>query len=193
MSESGDDEEIQELVQYSGNYGSIDQDSKFWDDYEEMGGPNGEDLLKYKITKIKIYIGTFNEKKAIIGITFVFKNLFSGKDEPPKEHKGSIQFEEVKEFDILEGEYLTDFHIRLPSDAEYISQLGFGTNKGNKILVGTEEGVVKNTNLNGEQNYIIGTFGCVNKKLDAMGCLFVSRNEYLKRKLKMGFKMESTS
>ena len=85
---------------------------------------------------------------------------------------------------------MTDFHIRYPVDAEYISQLGFSTSKGNKILVGTEEGVVKNTDLNGGQNYIIGTFGCVNKKLDAMGCLYVSRNEYLKRKLKMGFKME---
>jgi hypothetical protein len=183
MSESGEDEEVKELIQYTGNYGGIDQDSKFWDDYEEMGGQNGEDLLKYKITKIKIYTGTFNEKKAIMGISCVFKNLFSGKDEPQKDHKGSIQFEDVKEFDIQAGEYLTDFHIRFTNEAEYISQLGFGTSKGNKILVGTEEGEDKTIDSNGGQNFIVGTFGCVNKKLDAMGCLYVSKTEYLKRKL----------
>ena len=63
MSESGDEEE-NELVKYTGNYGGIDQESKFWDDYEEMGGEKGEDLLKYKIVKIRIYTGKFGEKKS---------------------------------------------------------------------------------------------------------------------------------
>ena len=182
MSESGDEEE-NELVKYTGNYGGIDQESKFWDDYEEMGGEKGEDLLKYKIVKIRIYTGKFGEKKAIVGVSFVYKNLFTGKIEPQKDHRGSIEHDDVKDFEIRTGEYLTDFHIRFTNEADYISQLGFGTSKGNNILVGTEEGEDKTIESNGGENFIVGTFGCINKKLDAMGCLYVAKNEYLKKKL----------
>ena len=120
-------------------------------------------------------------KKRQLWISCVYQNLVNGKIEKEKYHKGSIEFEDVKDFEIKTGEYLTDFHIRHPNEAEYISQLGFGTSKGNHILVGTEEGEDKTTELNGGENFIVGTFGCLNKKLDAMGCLYVAKNEYLKK------------
>ena len=176
MSEEGDYE--YELIKHTFDYGVITHDSKNWDDLEEFGK---NILLKLKIIKIKIYSGTYQGKKAIVGVEFTYRNLLS--DETfLKEHKGTEQFDDIKEFDIKRDEYLPEFHIRFPDDAEYISQLGFNTNKGNKILVGTEEGEDKYTKLNGEDNIIIGTRGYINKKLDGFGVLYANRNELFIRR-----------
>ena len=53
MSEEEDEDEF-DHIHYSGNYGGITQESKFWDDLEDM---REEGLLKRKIIKVKIYIG----------------------------------------------------------------------------------------------------------------------------------------
>lgn len=168
-----------EIVKYTGNYGGITQESKFWDDFEDMGE---EELLKNKIVKVKIYTGKYQGKEVIMGVAFTFKNYFSGETKPSNEHKGSEQFEDVKEMDIKGDEYLVDFHIRFTNEAEYISQVGFTTNKGNKLLVGTEEGEDKTIESNGGDNIIIGTFGCTDKKLDAMGVLYINKKEFVKRR-----------
>ena len=176
---SEQDEEEKEIIKYTGNYGGINQESKFWEDLEDMGE---EELLKNKIVKIKIYSGHYQGKEAIFGVGIVHKNFFTGETKACEEHKGSEQFEDVKEFDIKSDEYLVDFHIRFPNEAEYITQLGFKTSKGNSILVGSEEGEDKTIESNGGENIIIGTFGAVNKKLDAMGVLYINKKEFLKKR-----------
>jgi len=174
-----ENEEDNSLIKYSGNYGGITQDSKFWDDYEEY---QEKKLLNMKIIKIRIYSGKFNNKDAIFGVGFTYKDLVNGK-EIAVEHKGSDDFVDVKELVLNQGEYLTDFHIRFTNEAEYISQLGYTTNKKNPILVGSEEGEDKTIQSNGGDNIILGTFGCVNKKLDATGVLFINKKEYFKKLL----------
>ena len=174
------EEEEKELIQYSGNFGGIDQESQCWDDYEEMGE---EELLKHKIVKIKIFTGELSGKKAIFGIDVTYKNITNGEIKKTKEHRGSEQFLDSKEFEIGPDEYLINFHIRFTNEANYISQLGFETNKEHSILEGSEEGEDKTITSNGGDNIIIGTFGCLNKKLDAMGILFISKKEYFKKKL----------
>ena len=172
--DSENNSEEKELIQYSGNYGVIYPDYKFWDDFEEMG----EDiLLKSKIIKIKIFLGKYNEKICINGIGYSFKNIFTG-EITSYEHRGSNKYIDFKELNIKNNEYLTDFHIRYPNEAEYITQLGFTTNKNNSILVGNEEGEVKIVPSNGKDNIIIGTSGYINKKLDAMGVLFIPKKDY---------------
>ena len=173
-------DEDKELIKYSGIYGGIDQESKHWDDFEEMGE---DELLKHKIVKITIFTGDYSGKKAIFGVDITYKNLSTGEIKKTQEHRGSEQFLDSKELDIGVGEYLIDFHIRFTNDAEYISQLGFTTNKNQSILEGSEEGEDKTIESNGGENIILGTFGCVNKKLDAMGCLYISKKEYFKKKL----------
>ena len=178
MSEEEEQEE-KEIIKYSGNYGGITQESKHWDDLEDMGE---EELLKNKIVKVKIYTGKYQGKNAIMGVAFTFKNYFSGETKPCNEHKGSEQFEDVKEMNIKGDEYLVDFNIRFTNEAEYISQVGFTTSKGNKLLVGTEEGEDKTIESNGGDNIIIGTFGCTEKKLDAMGVLYINKKGFLKKR-----------
>ena len=167
------------IIKYSNIYGGITTESKLWDDFEDFGE---KELLNLKITKIRIYTGKFNDKDAIFGVGFTYKHIFNG-EEKVVEHKESDNFIDVKEFVIKEGEYITDFHIRFKNDAEYISQLGYTTNKQNPILVGTEEGEEKIIKSNGGENIILGTFGHINKKLDATGVLFVNKKEYFKRLL----------
>ena len=165
------------VIKYSGIYGGITYESKPWDDFEVIGE---KQMLNLKITKIKIYSGKFNDKDAIFGVGFTYRSTLNG-EEKVVEHRGSDDFIDFKELVIKKDEFLTDFHIRFSSNAEYISQLGFATNKNNSLLVGTEEGEDKIIGLNGGDNIIVGTFGRLNKKLDATGVLLISKKDYYKR------------
>ena len=172
-------EQEKELIHYSFLRGTINpEESKLWDDYEDFGE---EELLKRKIAKIKIYTGTYSNKPTILGFGCEFKNLYTGENEAERKHKGSEQFLDVKEFEIPYGEYLTDFHIRFPDEGDYLTQLGFETNKKKKFFVGTEDGNDKIIETNGGENIIIGTFGHINKKLDAMGILTITKKDYFKK------------
>ncbi len=153
MSEQ-DVEEDNTLIKYSDIFGQVTQESKFWDDFEEIGEA---ELLKLKLTNIKIYTGVCNNKVAIAGISTTFKNTFTGKTLKTVEHKGSDDFVDVKELVIKGDEFLTDFHIRFPNEAKYISQIGYAANKGNKTLVPeqSEDGVYKTIEQNGGNNIII--------------------------------------
>ena len=171
--------ENEKIIKWTINHGEITLESKFWEDCEEMGE---EELLKNKIIKVKIFTGKNDGKDVIVGVGFTFKNYFSGEEMPSKEHLGSLQYDDFKELDIKSDEYLTDFHIRLPYDLDYISQIGFKTSKGNQLFVGNEDGDERPINSNGGDNIIIGTFGCVNKKLDAMGIFYVNKKDFLKKR-----------
>ena len=169
------DEEDKSLIKYSGNYGGITQESQFWDDFEDIGE---KELLKRKIIKIKIYTGKYNDKNAIFGISVTYKNLTNGKIEEI-DHKGSKDFEDVKEF-VING-FLTDFHIRFTNEAEYISQLGYGTTKTQFLVPEkSDDGEDKTIETNGGENIIVGTFGCLREKLDATGFLYIPKKEYMK-------------
>ena len=171
--------ENEKIIKWTINHGEITQESKFWNDFEDIGE---EELLKNKIIKVKIFTGKKDGKDVIVGVGFTFKSYSSGEEMPCKEHLGSLQYEDFKELDIKSDEYLTDFRIRVPYDLEYISQIGFKTSKGNELLVGKEDGNELPINSNGGDNIIIGTFGCANKKLDAIGILYVDKKQFLKRK-----------
>ena len=59
MAENEEDNESQSLIEYTANYGGITQESKLWDDFEVYGEKK---LLNFKIIKIRIYSGKFNDK-----------------------------------------------------------------------------------------------------------------------------------
>ena len=169
-----------ELIEYNGQYGGIFEDSKYFDDSEDFGK---EDLLNYKIINVKIYSGLIEDKKTIFGISLTFKNIITGEIKSPKVHLGSEKYLDVKELSIQSNEYLTDFHIRFNDTCEYISQLGFSTNLKRHILEGCEEGNDKIIEKNGGNYIIVGTIGYINKKLDSIGCITVSKKEYLKKEI----------
>ena len=110
-------EEDDSKIHYTMNIGAINNESKFWNDLEDIGQ---KELMKMKITKIKVYTGLYQNKNAIMGISTTFRNFVTGKIKEI-DHKGSQDFIDIKEFALQTGEYLTDFHIRLPENNEYIS------------------------------------------------------------------------
>ena len=165
--------EKKDIIEYTGIHGYVKGEENeyiFFDDEDEL---KDDERLKYKIIKIKIYTKFLNKKNVIIGLEYSLRNLFNGK-EVVISHKTSKEFDDFKELKINSNEYLKELIMRYPnSKDEYITQLGFATNKNNKILAGEEEGELKKFQMNEGKNVIISTYGYLGKNLISLGCYYV--------------------
>ena len=159
---------------YGGKYGWVYQDSKSFDDMQNIFK---EKYLQQKIIKLKIWSGKKDGSDVIYGIQAFYKNINTGKLTITDEYKGD-GFQTVEEFNIKSNEYLNKFYVRF--DAE-ITRVGFETNKGNKFIVGDGKGEDKYIKINDGNNIIITIYGCYNKYLEAIGVGYVERNWYLKK------------
>jgi len=180
-----------DVVKYSRHYGYIDLNSKYFDDSKDLGGTD-KALLEHIIKSIKIFSGKKDNIIIIGGIQITYWNLKTKENIELNERKGDIQYEDedIEKFDIKPGEYLTNFYIRFDNNSNYITQLGFETNKKRKILKGCETGELKYININGGENYILGTFGNFNQKLDSFGVLYMNFKDYIQSKYKAYFELE---
>ena len=180
-----------DVVKYSRHYGYIDLNSKYFDDSKDLGGTD-KTLLDHIIKSIKIYSGKKDDIIIIGGIQITYWNLKTKEILELNARKGDIQYEDedMETFDIKTGEYLTNFYIRFNNDNNYITQLGFETNKKRKILKGSETGELKYIDINGGENYILGTFGNFNQKLDSFGVLYINFKDYIQNKYRAYFELE---
>ena len=160
---------------YGGKYGWVYQDSKSFDDMQNIFK---EKYLQQKIIKLKIWSGKKDGSDVIYGIQAFYKNINTGKLTITDEYKGD-GFQTVEEFNIKSNEYLNKFYVRF--DTELITRVGFETNKGNKFIVGDGKGEDKYIKFNDGNNIIITIYGCYNKYLEAIGVGYVERNWYLKK------------
>ncbi len=165
-------------VEYTGSYGFINAaDQKnviFFDDEENIGK---KELSKSKIKDIKIYTKIIDKKNCITGLEYTIRSLYSGKDVVVT-HKVSNEFDDYKHLELISGEYLKEIIIRFPNNAEYITQLGFITNKNNRIIAGEEDGEIKRIDMNEGKNIILGMSGYVGDKLNCIGCSYTSKKEF---------------
>ena len=165
-------------VEYTGSYGFINAaDQKnviFFDDEENIGK---KELSKSKIIDIKIYTKIIDKKNCITGLEYTIRSLYSGKDVVVT-HKVSNEFDDYKHLELISGEYLKEIIIRFPNNAEYITQLGFITNKNNRIIAGEEDGEIKRIDMNEGKNIILGMSGYVGDKLNCIGCSYTSKKEF---------------
>ena len=165
-------------VEYTGSYGFINAaDQKnviFFDDEENIGK---KELSRSKIIDIKIYTKIIEGKNCITGLEYTIRSLYSGKDVVVT-HKVSNEFDDYKHLELISGEYLKEIIIRFPNNAEYITQLGFITNKNNRIIAGEEEGEIKRIDMNEGKNIILGMSGYVGDKLNCIGCSYTSKKEF---------------
>ena len=180
-----------DVVKYSRHYGYIDLNSKYFDDSKDLGGTD-KTLIDHIIKSIKIYSGKKDDIIIIGGMQITYWNLKTKEILELNARKGDIQYEDedMETFDIKTGEYLTNFFIRFNNDNNYITQLGFETNKKRKILKGSETGELKYIDINGGENYILGTFGNFNQKLDSFGVLYINFKDYIKNKYRAYFELE---
>ena len=158
-------------------FGISSLETKFWDDNTDE-----EFLIKSKITQIKIHTGEYKEKYVILGISLTFKNLVNN-EEKIVNHIGSGQVLEIQTLDIKENEYVTNFYIRFLDNEEYISQIGFSTNKNRRILVGVDEGDDKIIEYNDGSHIIIGSFGHLDKIMDGIGIYYIKKTDFMKELL----------
>ena len=165
-------------VEYTGSYGFINAaDQKnviFFDDEENIGK---KELSRSKIIDIKIYTKIIEGKNCITGLEYTIRSLYSGKDVVVT-HKVSNEFDDYKHLELISGEYLKEIIIRFPNNAEYITQLGFITNKNNRIIAGEEDGEIKRIDMNEGKNIILGMSGYVGDKLNCIGCSYTSKKEF---------------
>ena len=162
-----------DIFQYGGKFGWIYQNSKHFNDKDFLG----DNYLYYKIQKLKIWSGKKDSKDIINGIQVWYKNILDGKVISPGEFKGDEGNDNVQEFEIKPNEYLTDFHIRIDTE---VTQVGFETNKKNKILVGGTQGEDKVINSNGGENIIVFLYGAYENVLHSLGVGFVNKKDYMK-------------
>ena len=162
-----------EIFHYGGKFGWIYQNSKHFNDKDFLG----DNYLYYKIQKIKIWSGKKDSKDIINGIQVWYKNILDGKLVTPGEFKGDEGNDNVVEFEVKPNEYLTDFHIRIDTE---VTQVGFETNKKNKILVGGTQGEDKIINSNGGDNIIVFLYGAYENVLHSLGVGFVNKKDYMK-------------
>ena len=197
-------------VQYGEVFGKISQDNKFWDDNDNLK----HEIMNYKIINIKIYFNSgqknnndnkdenglliepeenkeneedkiLTEEKYIIGLSVTYKNLYNGEIKEI-EHKGTDIISGMKELKINGNEYLKRFNINFKNDFHRISQIGFCTNRNNQISVGIKDGEDKIEEKNDEDNVIVGCFGHFLDKINALGCIYISKKIYVE-KLLIGF------
>ena len=176
--ESEDEDENYSLIQQSLNYGIVDQDSKYWDDVEEIGE---NEILKYKISKIKIFSTKNEENEVILGVEVTYSNRLTGETKNFTNHIGTQPVFDTKEMNLKSNEYLSDFFIKCDFKNDFITELGYGTTKKNKILIGSEEGKEQNIETNGGEYIIIGIYGCYNERLDGIGFYYVKQKDYFNK------------
>ena len=171
---SSDAPDPPEGFHYGGKYGWVYQDTKTFDDMQNIFK---DKYLQQKIIKLKIWSGKKDGSDVIYGIQAFYKNINTGKLTITDEYKGD-GFQTVEEFNIKSNEYLNKFYVRFDTE---ITRVGFETNKGNKFIVGDGKGEDKYIKINDGNNIIITIYGCYNKYLEAIGVGYVERNWYLKK------------
>ena len=137
-------------------------------------------FLNYKLQKIKIWYGNKGDKTVIGGIQTFYKNKITGEIKTSGENKGTEGIENVDELEINSNEFIIKQFIRYDTE---IVQLGYETNKGNKILVGTDSVGEDMTNslsdLNDGNHIIVTIHGNYRNCLEGIGCGFISKKEYI--------------
>ena len=158
-------------------FGTSSSQTEFWDDNTDE-----EFSIKSKIIQIKIHTGEYNGKYVILGISLTFKNLVNN-EEKIVNHIGSGKALEIQSLDIKENEYVTNFYIKFLDNEEYISQLGFSTNKNRRILVGVDEGNYKIIEYNDGSHIIIGSFGHLDEIMNGIGIYYIKKTDFMKELL----------
>ena len=168
----------EEKIQFTSMPGVTEAGDKQWDDCDEF---KKNEIFKSKILNIKLY----HENECIIGISFTYKNLISRKIKVIEHLDKEVNKEmiEMKELKLDDDEYISKFYANYDDKIESFLKIGFGTNKMRQILVGKEGDSDVYFNSQDDKNIIVGSFGFLNRKIKAIGCLYYKKSILLKYNL----------
>ena len=113
-----------------------------------------ENLFKYKLSKIKFFLGEKNGKELILGLQ-TFYTTANGKEIANEEYRDKNEKElNIKTLKIHPGDYICNFELRRGDDR--ITQIKFTTKKGIEFVVGSDEGEeMKVDFINDNKDFVI--------------------------------------
>lgn len=162
------------LIDSTPNFGNIFPDSKSFDDENYFG----DNLLNFKIARIKIFYGKIEKNEIVTGIQLFYRDRIKGTESTTGENKSEKNSELFEELVLQPNENLVNFQIRTGDKG--VDNLEFGTNKGRKIKCGGSGGEQKITEFNSNQDKIIlGVFGGYSNCLNSFGVYFISKKDFI--------------
>ena len=153
------------------NYGYVYPDTDYFDDQEFFG----ENILNYKLHKIKVWVYKSEAGEAINGIQMFYKERRTGEIVSPGSFKGPKSGEVESEFVLEPTEYIVDFHISIFNQ---VSAIEFVTSHQRIFKAGGDKGEEKITKLKEKNVIILAGFGGFRDSLHNFGVYFVKRRSY---------------
>ena len=138
------------------------------------------------LKKIKLWYGSPKSKtnlKALLGIQCTYINLVDGKKIESPFHGGDLSNNdiEVKEVELTDGDYFTNFYIAFDKNIYHIK---IATKNKKSIEFGFTKNEEENKNIeinDGSNKFLLQCFiGFYNEnEITALGCKYISKNDYL--------------
>ena len=138
-----------------------------------------ENLFKYKLSKIKFFLGEKNGKELILGLQ-TFYTTSNGKEIANEEYRDKNEKElNIKTLKIHPGDYICNFELRRGDDR--ITQIKFTTKKGIEFVVGSDEGEeMKVDFINDNKDFVIlYLHGGYRKCLECISAGYIPVKSYL--------------
>lgn len=169
--------ENNQYISYTYKFGSMDLDSKSFNDHSLLG----EDYIYFKPEKIIFFIGSLPSKdnysqKVLAGMEIWYRNIIDSRQIKSIEYKGE-KTEDFVEFIIKPTEYL--INCRLWTGDEAINKIVLKTNKGNMFEVGDEEGEEMEIQGLDGKNIIMSFFGSYKNYLSSLGMHLLDKKKYM--------------
>ena len=170
MSEFVDDE----IENYQAKYGFIDSYDTHFDDIPELG----QDYLKYKIEKIKIWTADKKQSLAIGGIQTVYVNNKDGSKIISEEHKGEkVEEKNFAQFNLSKNEYINKCTLWFQEGC--INRIEFKTNLLNTFSAGDANGNPIEVDELDKNRIVLAFFGTYNNNyLSSIGLFRNKLNQF---------------
>ena len=162
------------LINSTGNFGNVFQDTKSFDDEEFFS----DSLFNFKISRVKIFHGKIDRNEIVTGIQIFYRDRIKGNTTTTGEFKSEKGSDLYEELNLEANENLVNFQIR--TGEKGVDYLEFGTNKGKNIKCGGNTGEEKITDFNNNQDKIIlGFFGGYSNCLNSLWVYYISKKDFV--------------
>ena len=167
---------IHDEIKHIPYYGYVFPDIKRFDDNNYF---TEENIFKYRLSKIKFFLGEKNGKELILGLQTFFTD-YQGKEIANEEARDKTEKElDIKILEIPQSDYICNFFLKMGDD--HITQIRIVTKKGKELIVGSDEGEEKIVDyIDDNKNHIIlFLFGGYRKCLETISAGYIPIKSYL--------------
>ena len=165
-------------VQLTGFFGTVypDEIAKF--DYFHSFFEK-ENNIKYRLCKIKFFLGEKNGKEIILGLQAFYQDRITKKIKASEESRDiTVEVFDTRILEIPPNDYICNFFLK--TGDERITQIKLMTKRKRVIVVDSEEGEEKVIDyLNNNTNFIVlGFMGGYRKCLEVICASYIPVNDY---------------